>query len=374
VKGAVKIDPAQSGFVAAPAVLIESLKRDGNTQALGSDIVIPAGRGKLEIDYTSCALRSPDRVTFRYKLEGFDNDWISAPKRRSAVYANLPPGRYRFRVFARDGAFPESLSEASLPFRWLPFFWETLWFRISAAIVLGLLIWISFFLYSRQTRARYSLVLAERTRLAREMHDTVLQGCVGVSTLLEAASMIPQSQSELIQHARSQIRLTIDEAREALWDLRNPALDRDFTGLLRSFAQGISKASGIPVRAEITGEPATVDEHVVRSLLLVAREAIRNAVAHAAPAQVIVKLDFKPGAVTLEVSDDGHGFVPESAERDGHYGILGMRERAEQLGGTFHVESAPGHGTTVRAVVPLHEDGSKERTGAFRQDPRAGGR
>ncbi len=355
VKGAVRIDPRQMHPVPAPPVLIESARLNDRLLPLSAPLVIPPGGGKLEIDYTSCELHSPDRVTFQYRLDNVDHEWISAPHRRSAVYANLSPGRYLFRVQARDGAFPGTQSEASLAFTWKPRFWETFWFRCLAAAVFVLLGWAGFQLYARQTRARYSLVLAERTRVAREMHDTLLQGCVGVSTLLEAASTLPAAQGELLDHARSQIRLTIDEARDALWDLRNSKPDPEFAASVRSFAQQTSHDSGIPVTTEFTGSTAPLDPHLSRTLLLVAREAIRNAIAHAKPSGITVRVAFERAAVSLEVSDNGIGFQPDAAPQNGHFGIVGMRERVEQVGGELELRSSPGCGATVRVVVPLRQ-------------------
>jgi ligand-binding sensor domain-containing protein/signal transduction histidine kinase len=357
VKGAVRIDPEQRRTPPSAPVRIESIEADDRPLPLSGEVLIPPGRGKLEIDYTSPNLLSPDRVTFKYKLESFDDSWTPSPKRRAAYYTNLPPGRYRFRVLARDGAQPEHVSEAILPFVLQPHFYETLWFYGACLVVAGTLIWGVFRFYARQTRTRYSLVLAERTRLAREMHDTVIQGCVGVSTLLEAARSLPPSATgrvrELLDRAAGQIRLTVNEARETVWDLRHSAIEHGLTDTLRDFARQISTAEGIPVRADIQGTPMPLDDTADRNLLLVAREAIRNAVVHAQPRQIDVALCFEPSAVRLEVNDDGCGFTSEPARENVHYGIVGMRERVEQSGGTFELVSSPGHGTRVIARLPL---------------------
>jgi signal transduction histidine kinase len=193
------------------------------------------------------------------------------------------------------------------------------------------------------------------------MHDTVIQGCVGVSTLLEAASTLPATAGararELHDRARRQIRDTINEAREAVWDLRHESFDKGMADTLRDFARQISAAEGIPVRTDITGTPAPLDTAAGRNLLLVAREAIRNAVLHARPHQVVVKLAFEPAEVRLEVCDDGAGFTPEIPRENGHYGIVGMRERVEQMGGAFKLQSSPGQGTTVIASLPVNGKG-----------------
>jgi signal transduction histidine kinase len=358
VKGAVRIDPRQLHLTPAAPVLIENLSVGDHSLTMSPEMKIPPGQGKLEIAYTSPTLRSPDRITFKYKLEGFDKDWTAPPKRRVAAYTNLPPGNYTFRVAARDGAAPDRVSEASLPFIWEPFFYQTQWFLFLCVAVAAMLVWLGLKLFASQTRQRYALVLAERTRVAREMHDTVIQGCVGVSTLLEAASTLPPEPSaktrELHDRARLQIRATINEAREAVWDLRHESFDRGMADTLRDFARQISLAEGIPVRTDVTGAPAPLDNDAGRNLLLVAREAIRNAISHAQPREIVVKLAFEPAEVRLEVCDDGRGFAPEAARENGHYGIVGMRERVEQMGGMFNVRSSPGHGTTVVACLPVN--------------------
>ena len=357
VKGAVRIDPEQLRRIPPAPLLIESILADDRAVPVSGEVVIPPGRGKLEIDYTSPNLLSRDRLTFKYRLEGFDDSWTPSPRRRAAYYTNLPPGKYRFRVVARDGAQPDLVTEADLTLVWRPHFYQSRWFDSACVAAMGLLIWCLFRLYARQTQARYALVLSERTRLAREMHDTVIQGCVGVSTLLEAARSMPPSASgkvrEMVDHAANQIRLTVSEAREAVWDLRHSTIEHGLTDTLQDFARQITASDGIPVRTEIEGVPTALDETVNRNVLLVAREAIRNAVIHAQARQINVALRFEPAAVRLEVNDDGHGFMPETVRENVHYGIVGMRERVEQSGGTFQIVSSPGHGTRVIAGLPL---------------------
>ena len=360
VKGAVRIDPRQLRVPPSAPVLIESMAADDQAIPVSGAVTILPGRGKLEIDYTSPNLLSPDRVTFKYRLEGFDDSWTPSPRRRAAYYTNLPPGKYRFHVVARDGAQPDHVSEAVLPFVWKPHFYQTAWIYTCAGILAGLCVWAIFRFYARQTKARYGVVLAERTRLAREMHDTVIQGCVGVSTLLEAACSMPPSASgkvrDLMERAATQIRLTVNEAREAVWDLRHSSIEHSLTGTLQNFARQIAAAEGIPVRTEIAGTPTPLDDVADRNLLLVAREAIRNSVTHGNPRHIDVVLRFEISEVTLEVSDDGRGFMPETARENGHYGIVGMRERVEQSGGTFHLRSSPGQGTQVAAHFPLKSE------------------
>jgi len=211
----------------------------------------------------------------------------------------------------------------------------------------------------RQARGRYNLRLAERTRIAREMHDTVVQGCVGVSTLIEAAVGSARSDQdqmlECLDNARIHLRLTLDEARQALSDLRHDSFEHGLPGALSELAHAVSAEKGTPVTLQVAGAETRLADSTNRTLLLVTREAIRNALTHAAPTEVTVRLVFEPSAVRLDIQDDGCGFEPASAclAADGHFGILGMRERMEQIGGFLELTSIPGTGTTVTARLPL---------------------
>lgn len=349
VKGPVVIEPDQLPTGRAAPVIVESIAADDRPLEISDSIVrIPPGRGKLEIHYTICNLQSPESAAFRYILEGNDEGW-TATGRRSVNYTNLPPGRYRFRVAAGG-------SETAMNILWEPHFYQTTWFYAVAALLAGLAGWAGLRMYDRQTQARYDLLLAERNRLAREMHDTVIQGCVGVSTLLEAAATAPEERGarDLLDRAREQVRVTLDEARQAVWNLRHDSERESVVGALDDIARQISRERGIRVETEVDGEPAPIESDAGRNLVLLAREAVRNAAAHANPTRIAIRLSFAPREVRLEIIDNGCGFDPAAAEAgaNGHYGIMGMRERVEQLGGSLHIASGPGKGTRVVATVP----------------------
>lgn len=358
VKGVVLIDPRRPPPSVPSTVMIESVLVDDREIPLQDVIRIPPGRGRLEIHYTACDLLAPERVTFRYMLEGFDDNWVAASFRRTAYYTNLPPGSYRFRVVRLDAASPQAASEAAVNIVWAPRFFETHWFYALCGLLLAASGWAGFQLYARQTRQRYQALLDERVRLAREMHDTVIQGCVGVSTLLEAASGLAaddgEKRDDLLEQARLQARVTLEEARQAVWDLRHVSPDAGLEATLRDYASRLSAERGIPLEVETEGAPGTLDARTERNLLLVAREAMRNALAHAAPSRVRVRLSVTKDQLRLEVSDDGRGFdvAKTEATENGHYGIAGMRERMAQLGGSLQVISSPGSGARVVAVAP----------------------
>lgn len=358
VKGVVRLDPKRPPPSVPSAALIEALRVEDRALPLNQDIRIPPGRGRLEIQYTACELLAPERITFQYKLEGFDSDWIQAGPRRTAYYTNLPPGRYRFRVARLDAAASQSPSEASVSFVWEPHFYETRWFYGLITLLTAAAGWAGFLLYARQTQRRYNALLEERVRLAREMHDTVIQGCVGVSTLLEAAAGLDHSDAqrkeELLNYARLQVRSTLEEARQAVWDLRRGSAGPSLSATVKEFAARLMAESGIPVEVRVSGEELHLEERTGRNLTLIVREAMRNAAAHARPARIEVNLDYGDDEVRLEVADDGKGFELDRAggAELGHYGIAGMRERAAQSGGSVDIVSAPGQGTRVLVVMP----------------------
>ncbi len=369
VRGAVKLDPARLPERWSGPVLIESLSAADTALPLSGEVSIPPGRGRLQIDFTACNLIAPQQVSFRYRLEGFDDSWTVASRPRSAYYSSLPPGHYRFRVVAEDtDTGSASSSEASLAIYVRPAFLQTAWFySLLAALAIGG-VWAGMWLYARQTRSRFTLLLNERTRLAREMHDTVIQGCVGVSTLLEAAARFLRTDAaeaaHLLAHARSQVKETLEEARQAVWDLRHSAGNRSPIADLFDLARKLGKEYGVIVETEIVGARVPPDLLAERALLLVGREALRNSVSHGNPARISVRIAFEPQCLKMEVRDDGVGFDASAArlEVQGHFGILGMRERVEQAGGAFTVSSQPGKGTVVAVSVPWRETGSSAPT------------
>ena len=208
------------------------------------EVAIGPGRRRVEIEFTACSLRAPERVVFRYKLENFDPHWIAATGRRAATYDNLPPGQYRFRVTARDGSL-DAGSEAGISLVVQPHFYQTAWFYALAVLAACAGVAGVFLYQERQAREHYNLRLAERTRIAREMHDTVVQGCVGVSTLIEAAVGSARSDQDLmlecLDNARIHLRLTLDEARQALTDLRHDSFENGLPGALSDLRKRVEQ-------------------------------------------------------------------------------------------------------------------------------------
>jgi signal transduction histidine kinase len=210
----------------------------------------------------------------------------------------------------------------------------------------------------RSVRARAEAVVEERSRLAREMHDTVIQGCTGVSALLEAASMKDANSDEgngLVDFARLQLRNTIGEAREAIWNLHQADGDPGSLGAkLESMTNLVESEFRVPIAWSMSGAPHALSPPVVHDLLMVAREAVSNAVLHGHPATVQVSLAYHPRELALSFEDDGCGFDTEQLDfQDGHhFGIKGMRERVERWGGGFQLKSATGKGVRIEVRLP----------------------
>ncbi len=359
-RGAVRINPNYQGRASMQPVLVEQVVVDGQEAPLRDAIEVGPGEGRLEIHYTAIRLRSSERIRFRYKLEGFDQEWTEAAGRRVAYYTNLPPGPYRFRVAAYEVDNPRSSSEAAIDVRLRPRFYETFWFVASCVALLAATGLAAYRMRLRQIRARFAAVLAERNRLAREMHDTLIQGCVGISTLLDAAASLRQSSPEmtreLLERARSQVRESVDEARRAVWNLRHEAaLGDGLVSALERLAQQVALTSGVHIACETAGTPVLLDAQVEHDLVMIAKEAVLNAVHHGHPQTVLLSWSFEPTRLQVQVSDDGCGFEPSvAASKPGeHYGLEGMSERAKQMGGAFTLNSAPGKGTQVRVTVPI---------------------
>jgi signal transduction histidine kinase len=240
-----------------------------------------------------------------------------------------------------------------------PHFYRTLWFiglclLLAAGAVLGI-----YRLRLGQLRSRFQAVLDERNRLAREMHDTLIQGCVGVSALLEAQSSIGRTEGnnghDLLEYARTQIRSTIDEARQAVWNLRgNSVAIASLAPQLEGMTQQVRHEFGIPVEFTVVGKPFALDQSAVHDVLMVTREALYNAVRHGQPRHVKVDVCFEEQRCRVKVSDDGAGFdfASLAASSRGHYGLIGMRERMQRIGGKFVLNSRPGAGTDVVIEVP----------------------
>ena len=226
-------------------------------------------------------------------------------------------------------------------------------------LAIGSLVWVSHLRHLEQLRLRFQAVLEERNRVAREMHDTIIQGCVSVSTLLEGISSqdvgAQEERGNLLNHARNQLRSTLDEARRALWNLRREAtLTTEMVPLLASLAGEISTEANTRISCETTGKQFPIPASRARELLMVTREALYNAVHHSGASTVSLRINFARDILDIQVSDNGKGFDYDltGGLAAGHYGLLGMRERVQRMNGEFVLKTSYGAGTHLQFKIP----------------------
>lgn len=366
--GTVAFDPAAlPRNRLAPPVVITALRADGAEVTPLDGVRLAPHTGTLEIDFTALAYRAPERMRFRYRLEGVDAAWQEPERRRSAYYTNLAPGSYRFRVLASndDGVWNEE--GAALAFEVAPSLTQSTPFRIAGAAAVLLALWLLHRMrlrrVARRVTAQMTERLAERERIARELHDTVLQSIQGLVLKIGAAvQRLREDERKPLEEALAAASQVLGEGRDRVAGLRGESLGQ--AGLARAIAEygaplARADAGTDAVRFDVLteGVPVELDKAVCDEVFAIVREAVWNAFVHAQPQAVTVRLRFGAESLSVTVRDDGRGIPPEVLDeggRAGHWGIRGMRERAAGIG-TLAVESAPGHGTTWTLAVPLHE-------------------
>jgi signal transduction histidine kinase/ligand-binding sensor domain-containing protein len=338
----------------APAVSIESFAVDDQTIDPRLKKDIPPGHERLSFEYTGISFVSPQRVRFRYRLQGFDREWVEAGMRRTAYYTSLPPGEYRFRVTARSNDGVWSKDEAVVAFRLLPRFYQTYAFYLLLTTGLVLSVYAFYRWRVRQVEAQFNAVLAERNRIAREIHDTLAQGFVAVSLQLELLGRkwdsAPDGVRELITQARDLVRSSLNEARRSIWQLRLEGSEEgDFRKRLSKMASEITQPSGLTVQFQVLGTYRALPENIESELLKIGQEAVTNVVRHANANAVKIDLAYEGKKVRMTIADDGRGFegAVNSSGPEGHFGLRGMRERAAQIGANLKVKSRLGEGTEV---------------------------
>lgn len=336
-----------------PPVAIDQVLNDGKLAAASSDPHIN-GRS-IEIDYTALNLATPEALRFRYRLDPLDSHWVDAGSRRDIAYAELRPGHYRFFVTAHgeDGAW--NPNPASIDFTVDPRFYQTWAFWGLCACGTGLLVYAAHKWRMRLMRVRFQIVLRERTRLTRELHDTLLQGFAGVVFQLEAATRQMETQPDAsrarIGRALEQADQALREARQALSCLRMPELENNtLPEALKRAAETIVGGSAIRLHMEVTGRPRELPYDIQANVFVIAREAVNNAVAHAGADRITITMNYGSDEVTVIVKDDGSGFDLDQGRRSDHWGLSGMQERARHIGANLAIRSAPGKGTEVEVV------------------------
>jgi ligand-binding sensor domain-containing protein/signal transduction histidine kinase len=378
------IDPHGMQIRPLAPIIIDRVDIDDQKTAFApvSSLTIPAGRHRLKIRYTLPEFRIPNRIHFRYRLEGWDKNWIEADTLRDANYTGIPPGQYTFRVANSDGYGNWSSVEGALPISVKPYFYQTVWFLTLVALLVVICIWQLHRLRVAQVSARINgrmqERMQERTRIARELHDTLLQGMIGISMEMYAASQqvfAQNSVSSMLSHASQRLREIAEQSRRAVDDLRSPSIPTDPLETMLALAlRDMNLPVGVQAQINSVGNHLDLRPLVRSEIEQIAREAICNAVQHSGANIIRLDIMYQPAHFFISVSDDGCGIDQETQKlgRQGHWGIAGMRERAESIGGRLRILPHVPCGTVVevslRATV-AYTDLPRKHTGSDRRWP-----
>jgi signal transduction histidine kinase/ligand-binding sensor domain-containing protein len=345
-----------------PPVVIRSLVADHIAYSAETSAQLPQRTRDLQISYTALNLTRPERVRFRYRLDGYDKNWVDPGTRRQAFYTNLPPGDYRFRVIASNESGLWNKTGASVSIRIPPAFTQTSAFVSLCALTAFVLIGAAYLLRVRQLTSRERERLAERLyergRIARELHDTLLQGVQGLLLRFQAiADQIsdPQGARQAMNQALDRAEALLVESRLRVKDLRRAEeQDVPLGQWLRSAGEQMTNGQATRLRIIETGEPRDLHPVVQEEVANIATEAMFNAFRHAAAKEIEVELVYKRRELRISIRDDGCGMDTSvlTHGRDGHFGLRGMRERAARVKGELTVWSRPGAGTEVTLTVP----------------------
>ncbi|MBV9085189.1 MAG: hypothetical protein JOZ62_21140 [Acidobacteriaceae bacterium] len=362
--GLVVVDPDHlaAGDV-PPPVSITALLADGRRVETGQALRLKPSERNLDIRYAGLSFVSPEKVTFRYILEGYEKAWTDAGTRREAFFTNLPPGNFRFKVIARNADGLWSREAAAIDFSVEPLFYQQLWFWPAVAVLISLTIAAGYRRRVVRLKQQFDAVLAERSRIARELHDTLLQGLSGITMQLQALwARLPASrEKETLRDIIGDAGRCSTEARQSLWGLRT----RDPNSL--SFSEKLDRLS----REGVMNTPASLRlrlefvslaglPELEYQLLRIAQESISNAVKYAAATTITIELSKSSRELNLSVQDDGEGFeTGVHYEQHGHFGLLGIKERARNIHAVLELSSSP-HGTLVRVRVPLSSAAARE--------------
>lgn len=366
----VSLDPARLQRAhSEPTVLLQAVLLNGAPANLSNHAAIQEGSRKLktvEFDYIGIDLNAPDRVVYQYMLEGQDKDWQDAGSRRQAYYTNLPPGTYHFRIRASTGTG----SWSELPFRPLlilkPPFYQSTWFFTISGLLLCAAFWLMYRVRVRQLTDQVQVILEERARervrIARDLHDTLLQGIQGLVLRFHyAAEQLPEGEPvrAMLSAALDRADSVIKEGREKVTELRSEvSAPAELERQLRRVAESLEVDAPSRIQFIISGDPQPLQTAVHDELYSIGREALANAMRHSGARQVILELTYGAQQLSLRCNDNGCGVKPESIKasmNQGHWGLIGMRERARSLGCRLEFLSTIDVGTEVAIRVPARK-------------------
>jgi signal transduction histidine kinase/ligand-binding sensor domain-containing protein len=325
-------------------------------------IRLKAGQSDVEIDFAVLSFSNPDRTVARYRMDGQDVGWISAGHRREAFYTNLPPGTYRFRIIAANEDGVENAEGASVVIEVVPTFVQSIWFLVVLAVSAVLIIWFLLRLRSAQVAAqmrnRLEQRLMERETIARDLHDTLLQGVQGFMFRVQAVAnrLTPDSdERRTLEQTLDRADDLVSKGRESVRDLRVHDGEEDLLRTLQDAVDDALLGEEIDLQIVELGTPQKIHPLALKEIKAIVGEALFNVGRHAAAKEVELVASYGRRIFRLRVQDDGRGIpseVLDSGRREGHFGLVGMRERASMIGGTLSVRGLKGEGTEVVLDVP----------------------
>jgi signal transduction histidine kinase/streptogramin lyase len=358
-KGVVRIDPSNlSAPAEAPTPVLEATQKDG---VLTSDTNMQPETRRIAFLFTAPTSVKPEAIEYRYRMQGYEDKWHEIGTDRQVSFTNLPAGTYRFFVSARRAGGNWSADEATLPIHMLPHFYETRWFYLASGFLLLLLIGLAHSLRVRETERRLTTIMAERSRVAQELHDTLLQSVAGTAMEIQGALRLLRHGStetgfRQLSTALDHLGKSMADARQAIWDLRAPeSCDLPVDQALESAARRVCER-GPRLSWIVLGTPVALAQSFKRQVYGIGIEAVTNAARHSGCSEISITFEYRQDSIELLVRDDGCGFdcaLAESAYLSNHWGLAGMKERAKQCFGKIAIESTPGTGTVVRFEAPL---------------------
>jgi len=363
------IDPRQISFnPLPPPVYIEQVTADRQIYEATSQLHLPSLIRDLQIDFTALSLVAPEKVRFRYRLDNRDRDWQDVGSRRQAFYTDLPPGNYHFRVTASNNSGVWNKAGASWDFSIAPAYYQTNGFRLACAAVFAALLWWLYRLRLRRVALQFNMRLeervGERTRIAGELHDTLLQSFQGLmlrfQTVVELLPGRPVEAKQALQAALERADDAISEGRDAVHELRSSRLVGNdlvqaVTAIGEEFAANDANGHAAKFRMVVEGAPRTLRLILRDEIYQIGREALWNAFRHAQAHLIEAEIAYSRSALRLRIRDDGIGINPlvlDQGGRAGHWGLPGMRERAQRIGGRLVVWSRLGAGAEIELSIP----------------------
>jgi signal transduction histidine kinase len=355
---------------------------DGAAIAAGQPVTLNPGQLSLDIHYTALSFIKSSQIRFRYQMEGLDPAWIEAGPRRIAYYTRIPPGSYTFRVIAANSDGVWNTEGARLSVTVLPQFYQTLWFRLLAALSLLALTataWryrVGRLEHARAVQQNFSRRLIasqeeERKRIAADLHDSIGQRLVIVRNLAvfflraQGEAAVASGSLSAVEDIAAEAALAINETREVAYNLRPFQLDRlGLNKAIEGLVRTVSAASAITFTLNLDNIDDVFPEDLRISFFRIVQESLQNIVKHAEASNVVIAVERTPREVLLTIRDDGKGFTPGAANPEterGGFGMTGMAERALLLGGRFNVQAAPGRGAVVSVRIPLPAGKAEEK-------------